>query len=304
MPSVRAAARVLSWPMPARNGPATFQVGEAPRPYRADRDDVVRQPLHAVERAQRRLQRLHTLAVSLAAARARVVLPLARVADAIVRTQAHHEAGYARLDDYSRERHGRGGRWIRDLALLQRHFQRLPSLSVAVAGNEGHAPLHVSAALAIGAVATAESVERWIGRGRQVSLAVLKRELREQVAGAGGAGAGGADADGAGEGGAGAARPVESHSTEGQEALEPDRVQVRLTVPSAVRAAFDEVLDLHRAVTGSEASVASFIEALVAESLTEPEPSGLASVEGHLESMMKGPDREVEEQALESGAKG
>src|SRR6185503_14608907 len=118
---------------------------------------------------------------------------------------------------------------------------------------------------------------------------VLKRELREPVVGAGGDGAAG---------------PVESPSAEGQEALEPDRVQVRLTVPSAVRAAFDEVLDLHRAVTGSEASVASFIEALVAESLTEPEPSGLASVEGHLESLMKGPDRELEEQALERGAKG
>ena len=75
-------------------------------------------------------------------------------------------------------------------------------------------------------------------------------------------------------------------------------------VPPAVRAAFDEGLDLHRAVTGSETSVASFIEALVAESLTEPQPSELACIEGRIESLMKGPDPEREEQALERAARG
>src|SRR5207249_2794811 len=51
-----------------------------------------------------------------------------------------------------------------------------------------------------------------------------------------------------------------------------DRVQIRMVVPAAVRAAFDEGLDLHRAVSGHEASVTSFVEALVAEAFAGPRP--------------------------------
>src|SRR6185503_14259440 len=101
MPSALAEASVLVRSLPASSGAAALPLGEGTPPYRADRSDVGR---GAIERAERRLRRLHALAVSLAAARARVVLPLARIAGAIIRTEAHHEAGYARLDDYARER--------------------------------------------------------------------------------------------------------------------------------------------------------------------------------------------------------
>ncbi|MGH9868760.1 MAG: hypothetical protein ACREAA_11435 [Candidatus Polarisedimenticolia bacterium] len=227
-------------------------------------------------RTERSLDQAHVVAVSLSAARARVVLPLARVAAAIVGTKTHREFGYARLDDFCRERHGRGGRWVRDLATLQAHFERLPGLAAAVAGDDGLAPLHVSAALAIGVVATPESVERWIARGREVSLARLKGELRTEA---------GRDASGAVE-------------------LEPEWVQVRLPVPPTVRAAFDETLDLHRAVVGSEASVASFVRAMVAEAMTEPEPSEMADLEGGTETLVEGLDRAVVEEAREQEAGG
>src|SRR3989442_12097804 len=44
-----------------------------------------------------------------------------------------------------------------------------------------------------------------------------------------------------------------------------DRVLLRIASPSALLAAFDEAVDLHRAVEGSETTIASFVEALVAE---------------------------------------
>jgi len=125
-------------------------VAEAATPYRTDTQ---------VEQA-------HEVAVSLAAGRARVILPLARVAAAVVSSKAHREFGYARLEDFCRERHGRGSRWIRDLAVLQGHFEAMPSLAAAVLGDDGGAPLHVSAAMAIGAMAGTESVDRWIALPR------------------------------------------------------------------------------------------------------------------------------------------
>jgi hypothetical protein len=50
-------------------------------------------------------------------------------------------------------------------------------------------------------------------------------------------------------------------------AQEGDRSLARIQVPHAVRVAFDEVLDLFRCVEGTEASVTSFVEALVAEGI-------------------------------------
>ena len=44
-----------------------------------------------------------------------------------------------------------------------------------------------------------------------------------------------------------------------------DRTLVSLPVPSPLLAAFDEVVDLYRCVEGREASVTSFVEALVGE---------------------------------------
>src|SRR5262245_5422599 len=110
-------------------------------------------------RAESPLEQAHDAAMSLAAARARVVLPLARVASAVVRTSVHHEFGHARLEDFCRERHGRGSRWLRDLATLQGHFEKRPALAGAVSGGDGKPPLHVSAAMAIGTIATPDSID-------------------------------------------------------------------------------------------------------------------------------------------------
>ncbi|MGH9867060.1 MAG: hypothetical protein ACREAA_02700, partial [Candidatus Polarisedimenticolia bacterium] len=246
------AARVVSLPV---RSPSPWAVCEAARPYRTERS----------------LGQAHQVAVSLAAARARVILPLARVAAAVVAVRAHREFGYSSLEDFCRERHGRGARWVRDLAVLQGHFDRLPALATAVSGDDGGPPLHVSAAMAIGAAASSETVDRWIARGREATLDQLRREIRAQA---------------------------------GADAVEPDGVQVRMSVHPVVLAAFDEVLDLHRAVVGSDESVTSFVESMVAEAMTEPEPSALAALEGRADALVRGADRAVAEKAREKAAGG
>src|SRR5262245_17262459 len=237
------------------SSPTPWAVGEAAQPYRTERS----------------LGQAHQVAVSLTAARARVVLPLAKVAAAVVSTRAHRELGYSSLEDVCRERHGRGARWVRDLAVLQAHFERLPALAAAVSGDDGGPPLHVSAAMAIGVVATPETVDSWIAKARELTLDQLKKEICAQA---------------------------------GPDAVEPDQVQVRLSVHPVVLAAFDEVLDLHRAVVGSDVSVTSFVEAMVAETSTEPEPSALAGLEGWTDELVRGADRAIVEAAREKAAGG
>jgi hypothetical protein len=67
---------------------------------------------------------------------------------------------------------------------------------------------------------------------------------------------------------------------------------IRLAVPRAVRAAFDETLALFRAVAGQEASVTAFVEALVAEAHAGPAPPDVESVPLH-----RVPDAALREEA-------
>ena len=55
-----------------------------------------------------------------------------------------------------------------------------------------------------------------------------------------------------------------------QQAGDELRFQVKFAVPAPVKAAFEEVLDLHRAACGYEETVTSFVEALVAEVEDQP----------------------------------
>ena len=73
--------------------------------------------------------------------------------------------------------------------------------------------------------------------------------------------------------------PASCQAPLGVEDPDENRVQVRMVVPAAVRAVFDEGLDLHRAVSGEEASVESFVEALVAEALSGHHSPDLDEIE-------------------------
>jgi hypothetical protein len=253
----------------APRSPSAWNLSEASRPY-------------ATERAVRHAD---AAAISLAAAIARVVPTLARIAGALTESGTAQVFGYARLSDYARERLGRSGRWVADLARLHACLERLPALRRAMAGQDGGPPLHASAALAVGGVATEADVEEWIAMARRLTLVRLRHVIHSgrgpvsaamtapgphsgQDLQAGSSGATGAEPDplDAGHG------PRSDDDPAGPAASGDDEAtsELRLLVPPLVRAAFRETLDLYRAVEGGEFSVTSFVEALTGESTGEP----------------------------------
>lgn len=242
--------------------------------------------------------------MALAAARAQVVLPLARAAASLKESRGWRQFGYACLDDLTRERYGRCGRWLVEVARLNGCFERLPGLAAAVCGEDGGHPLHVSAALAIGDIATPRSLASWIALARGNTLARLRHEIRRATA-------------------AGSTAPLEEEPTQalsqavgspradaaavqGDAPIQDDDVVVRMTVPPAVRAAFHETLGLFRAIKGSDrATVTSFVEALIGECTTDlpdgDEP-GSWSRDVHAESLRATPSRAMVEEALARAA--
>src|SRR5688572_29344913 len=169
-----AAARHASfrYPVPQGHGserPGTalrvagrWSASEAARPYRTE--EAARQA--------------DAVAVSLAAALARLTPTLAKVATALTGTNTVEVFGFARLNDYARERLARSGRWVKDLARMHACFARLPALRGAVNGEDGGPPLHASAALAGGGIAADSEVDAWIALARRVTLTELRLVIR------------------------------------------------------------------------------------------------------------------------------
>jgi hypothetical protein len=178
-----------------------------------------------------------------------LLVPLGRAAFRLVRSRLHTVFGYARLEDYARERLARSGRWLRDVAALGEGFEHMPALIDAVTGRDGGAPIGRVAALLVTRAATPDTIAEWLRLARRSTV----RELR-----------------------AAAGHALETDRS--SESAEEDRELVRLLVPTSVKAAFEETLDLHRAVEGLEATVTSFVEALVAEGYAGPHPPDAHSV--------------------------
>src|SRR3989449_10508561 len=154
---------------------------------RADPGPALRSRAHGGDRAsspadsrptspvERSLLQADRLALSLRGALDRLAPLLARAATAFVRREAWSVFGFARLGDHARERFGRSGRWIRDLAALGDALSSLPGLAEALAGEDGAASLGRVAALLIGRSAAPASLGAWIALARAVSI----REFRE-----------------------------------------------------------------------------------------------------------------------------
>jgi hypothetical protein len=70
--------------------------------------------------------------------------------------------GFSRADDYARERLGRTGRWLRDLAALDRLFQEHPCLARAITGDDGGRPIGRVAALPTGRAVPPHTFGHWI----------------------------------------------------------------------------------------------------------------------------------------------
>ena len=167
----------------------------------------------------------------LAAARSRLLPASAFAAHEIVARKVWFHFGYARASDFARERWGRTGRWLQDRAALGDRFRCFPALARAVTGADGEPPLGSVSALLVGRVATAENLEHWICRARQLTVRALRAEVSR------------------------------THETPD----EPDAVPIALRMPGPIRVAFEESLELHRAVVGAQASVEEFLEALIAD---------------------------------------
>ncbi|HET9482075.1 MAG TPA: hypothetical protein VFP98_09995 [Candidatus Polarisedimenticolia bacterium] len=202
------------------------------------------------------------LAIGLAAALHQVTPALARSMAVFVRKKMWFEFGFARLEDCARERFGRSGRWARDLAILGEAFDRMPALAAALTGEAGSAgrtprpPLGKLKALALARVATPESLPAWLDVARESTIRTLRAQAREAVK-------------------AGSVWPpgLDPQATPAAGSQPPDVSDdelrlVRYMVPAPVLAAFEETLELYRAVVGSQASVTSFVEALVGEELS------------------------------------
>ncbi len=222
------------------------------------------------------------MALALRAALERITILLARAVQAFVRKKAWFPFGHARVADHARERFGRSGRWVCDRAALGRALDSLPGLRDALTGDDGCRPIGTVAALHIGRVASPASLSEWLALARSLPV----RELRDAVRRA-------RDAR--------SDRPLETTShldagnapPAGTAMPAEERDAVRFDLPRALRIAFDETLDLYRAVVGSNATIPSFIEALVAESM-----AGDHAPEDILSPMQPGPQRASTERAL------
>jgi len=244
------------------------------------------------------LRQADGLALSLRAGLDRIAIPLARAAAAFVQRQVWSDFGFARVEDHARERFGRSGRWVKDCASLGRALESLPLLADALTGDDGGRPIGRVAALLVARVASADSLPACVALARRVPIRALRDAVRA-------ARAAGSDSPADGEAHAGDDTQQATDTDDAQRIagteVPPDdgiddlsdRALVRILVPSPLLAAFDEVVDLYRCVEGREASVTSFVEALVGEACSAGLPPDADS-----RPMKISPDPAVVETAL------
>ncbi len=209
---------------------------------------------------------LDALALAIRGGLNRVTPWLARIAVPIVDRRSWTLFGYARSDDYARERLRRSGRWLRDLATLGKAIGESPRLELAINGDDGGQPLGRVAATIVARAAVDETMDEWIDAARELRVRELRDRAREDRA-------------------RGAPERKEPSSVASQSAPvsasevateEPER-RLRIPLPAAMRAGFDEALALSRSLAGREATVTEFVASLVAECLAGSDPPDIDS---------------------------
>src|SRR5437867_12431084 len=164
-------------------------------------------------------------------ARARRVL--GTLARGFLRRHHHHDLGFARLRDYTRERLGLSARELQTLAHVVRGMARLPAIGDAFDSGE----ITWSQARCLLALATPEDAPFWLLIARFRTVRALGATVARR-----------------------AGRRVAGDTIDGEE-----RVRVRLPCPRHVRARWSEVLELARCMCGSEVAPWHAAEAIAAE---------------------------------------
>ena len=206
----------------------------------------------------------------LAAARDRLALPLAHAARLFHDARGWTPFGFSQAGDWTHEHLGRSASWLRRLAAVDRAVEKHSALAAALTGADGGLPLGTAALLDIANACASQDdgvVQHWIDRARRVSLRELRLELssaldRKNDAPVADPAITSSHASGPHPSGVSEAAPVAS----------VEEYQLTLVAPPDVHAAFEEALDLHRAVAGRETGLVEFVDALCAEGASGPFP--------------------------------
>jgi hypothetical protein len=106
---------------------------------------------------------------------ARGRLVLGRLASTFLRRRGQQALGFARLDDYARERLGLSGREVQSLATVADRARALP----AVAAAFQHGELSWAKLRLLVRVATLETQEQWLARARGRTVRALEQSIRD-----------------------------------------------------------------------------------------------------------------------------
>ena len=164
-------------------------------------------------------------------ARARRVL--GTLARGFLRRHHHHDLGFARLRDYTRERLGLSARELQTLAHVIQGMARLPAIGDAFDSGE----ITWSQARCLVALATPEDAPYWLIVARMHTVRALEAMVARR-----------------------AGRRVAGDTIDGE-----PRVRVRLPCPRHVRARWGEVMELARCMCGGEVAPWEAAEAIAAE---------------------------------------
>src|SRR6266581_1927461 len=164
-------------------------------------------------------------------ARARRVL--GTLARGFLRRRHHHDLGFARLRDYTRERLGLSARELQSLAHVVEGLARLPAIGDAFDNGE----ITWSQARCLVALATPEKAPFWLLVARMHTVRALEAMVARR-----------------------AGRRVAGDTIDGE-----PRVRVRLPCPRHVRARWGEVMELARCMCGGEVAPWEAAEAIAAE---------------------------------------
>ncbi len=211
-------------------------------------------PPNALDR-DRACWHLHYLAVPLG-------LRLAEKSADLMDLEAWSRWGRARLQDFAHEKLDRCGRWLLDHAALGKALQEEPLLRGAMYCTTAP-PLLFTSALLIARAPKHVPMQRWIEIARTSTVRELKETIRNARAGRPPIDEGNGDTSGRHE--AADDDALQQEAYDDPETLAIHGVQVRMRMPRAIRACVHESLDLHRAVTGADATFMSFVEALFGE---------------------------------------